>query len=217
MEQYIVYKHTSPSGKVYIGITKRKPEKRWDNGKGYAHSPHMRAAINKYGWENFEHEVLLAGLTKEEAEAAEIRLIAEYRSNDRRYGYNADAGGSAPGRMSEETRRKIAAHMYGDNNPTRRYGHPMKGKKHTEEARKRMSEAAKKRPRRPCSPELKRRLREAQQKCPVRDLETGQTYEGIHEAAEATGCQATKICAVCKGKRNKTGGKRWEYVKEARP
>ena len=32
---YTVYKHISPSGKVYIGITKRKPEYRWNKGKGY--------------------------------------------------------------------------------------------------------------------------------------------------------------------------------------
>lgn len=30
-----VYKHTSPSGKVYIGITGREPKLRWDNGNGY--------------------------------------------------------------------------------------------------------------------------------------------------------------------------------------
>lgn len=216
MQGYTVYKHTSPSGKVYIGITKQRPRKRWDNGRGYDHSPHMRAAINKYGWENFEHEILRTGLTKEEAEAEEIRLIALHRANDRRFGYNTDAGGSAPGHMAEETRRKIAERMKGDNNPTRKYGHPMQGKKHTAEARARMAEAARNRPRRPCSPELKATLRAAQKKRPVRDLETGQEYAGIHEAAEATGLQATKICAVCRGKRNKTGGKRWEYVKESK-
>ena len=32
---YIVYRHTSPSGKVYIGITSYKAEIRWNNGKGY--------------------------------------------------------------------------------------------------------------------------------------------------------------------------------------
>ena len=32
---YTVYKHISPSGKVYIGITKRKPEYRWNKGKSY--------------------------------------------------------------------------------------------------------------------------------------------------------------------------------------
>lgn len=28
---YCVYKHTSPNGKVYIGITKKKPNDRWEN------------------------------------------------------------------------------------------------------------------------------------------------------------------------------------------
>ena len=32
---YAVYKHTTPSGKVYIGITGRAVEKRWENGKVY--------------------------------------------------------------------------------------------------------------------------------------------------------------------------------------
>ena len=30
---YTVYKHISPSGKIYVGITKQKPEYRWNNGK----------------------------------------------------------------------------------------------------------------------------------------------------------------------------------------
>lgn len=32
MNNYCVYKHTSPSGKVYAGITKLKPKYRWNNG-----------------------------------------------------------------------------------------------------------------------------------------------------------------------------------------
>lgn len=32
---YIVYKHTTPCGKVYIGITSKTPSQRWQNGKGY--------------------------------------------------------------------------------------------------------------------------------------------------------------------------------------
>lgn len=35
MNNYCVYKHTSPSGKVYVGITELKPKYRWNNGKGY--------------------------------------------------------------------------------------------------------------------------------------------------------------------------------------
>ena len=35
MKNFIVYKHTSPNGKVYIGITKQNPKQRWGNGSGY--------------------------------------------------------------------------------------------------------------------------------------------------------------------------------------
>lgn len=35
MRNWIVYKHTSPSGKVYIGITNQPANKRWKNGMGY--------------------------------------------------------------------------------------------------------------------------------------------------------------------------------------
>lgn len=32
---YYVYKHIFPNGKVYIGITCKKPIYRWNNGNGY--------------------------------------------------------------------------------------------------------------------------------------------------------------------------------------
>lgn len=32
---WCLYRHTTPSGKVYIGITSYKPEYRWNNGRGY--------------------------------------------------------------------------------------------------------------------------------------------------------------------------------------
>lgn len=217
MDSYTVYKHTSPSGKVYIGITRKKPEKRWDNGRGYKHCPHMAAAVKKYGWENIRHEILATGLTKVEAEALEVQLIAAYKSNDRRYGYNTDAGGSAPGRMAPESREKLSAGMRGDNNPTRRYGHPFQGKRHTEESKRKMSAAASARTGRVVTDATKAKLRQAQKKTPVRDVSSGRVFAGIHEAAEATGLSATKICAVCKGKRKSTGGIRWEYVKEENP
>lgn len=34
-KRYYLYRHTTPSGKVYIGITCQKPENRWNNGRGY--------------------------------------------------------------------------------------------------------------------------------------------------------------------------------------
>ena len=44
MDKYLVYKHTTPSGKVYIGITKRKAEERWLEGRGYKYNKHFSSA-----------------------------------------------------------------------------------------------------------------------------------------------------------------------------
>lgn len=90
---YCVYKHTAPNGKVYVGITSKNPCERWQNGYGYKNNTHFWNAIVKYGWENFKHEILLDGLTKEEACQKENELIAEYKSNDSNYGYNLSSGG----------------------------------------------------------------------------------------------------------------------------
>ena len=67
MADYIVYKHTSPSGKVYIGITGRTVKERWGkNGNGYKYCPYFYRAIKKYGWDNIKHEILYEGLTEDE-------------------------------------------------------------------------------------------------------------------------------------------------------
>lgn len=47
MNNYIVYKHTSPSGKIYIGITSKVPRKRWSNGNGYLNNDYFTKAIKK--------------------------------------------------------------------------------------------------------------------------------------------------------------------------
>lgn len=107
---YVVYKHTTPSGKVYIGITGKKPEKRWQSGSGYKQNKHFYRAIMKYGWDNIKHEIVEDGLTKEQACDLEIKLIAEYDSTNPDKGYNHSTGGecSAVGvHHSAETRRKL--------------------------------------------------------------------------------------------------------------
>lgn len=74
---YCVYKHTCPGGEVYYGITGRKPERRWNNGLGYSKQPEFFSLIINYGWGNIKSEVLLEGLSKEEALRIEALLIAE--------------------------------------------------------------------------------------------------------------------------------------------
>ena len=105
---YTVYKHIFPNNKIYIGITNRDVKSRWrKDGKGYINCPRMNNAIQKYGWNNVQHEILYKNLTKEEAEQKEIELIAQYKSNQRDYGYNIANGGNHKGKHSEDTKKKI--------------------------------------------------------------------------------------------------------------
>lgn len=74
---WTVYAHIAPNGKMYVGITKKKnPNERWRDGKGYEYQPHFYNAIQKYGWDNFQHEIVASGLTCDEAGKMEQILIA---------------------------------------------------------------------------------------------------------------------------------------------
>lgn len=107
---FIVYRHTCPNGKVYIGITHRTAKQRWQYGNGYRHNPRFQNAIHKYGWDNIKHEILFENLTKEDAEREEIRLISEHKSNQREFGYNQTAGGmvNMGFHVSEQGRKNIS-------------------------------------------------------------------------------------------------------------
>lgn len=99
--------HISPSGKKYIGITCQNPKKRWKNGKGYEGNKYFYSAINKYGWDGFQHVIITKGLTKEEACWLEIELIKVWDSINKEKGYNIATGGETPS-PTEETRRKMS-------------------------------------------------------------------------------------------------------------
>lgn len=112
MKNYIVYKHTSPNGKVYIGITCQNPEYRWNHGRGYYQNKYFTAAIDKYRWENFTHEILFSGLSKEDACRMEKALIKKYDSMNPHKGYNQTEGGDdgcLGFKMTDEMKSKISA------------------------------------------------------------------------------------------------------------
>ena len=90
-DKYTVYIHISPSNKKYIGITSQNVKKRWQNGYGYKTNKYFWRAIQKYGWDNFEHEILFENLTVDEAKEKEIELIKLYNTY-RPNGYNLTFG-----------------------------------------------------------------------------------------------------------------------------
>ena len=107
-KKYCVYVHTNKvNGKRYVGITSMLPGERWANGHGYRSNVLFYRAIQKYGWESFEHSVLFDGLTREEAYEKEIELISTFKASNPRFGYNIDKGGNGSNRISEATREKL--------------------------------------------------------------------------------------------------------------
>lgn len=93
---YSVYKiSNSINSKVYIGVTRRPMRTRWKCHIGDARRGskfHFHRAINKYGSEFFQIEILLSGMTSTEAAEAEVRLIHE--NDSYRNGYNETRGGN---------------------------------------------------------------------------------------------------------------------------
>ena len=138
---WTVYIHTNKeNGKVYIGITGQPVERRWrSDGNGYKKCLLFYRAIQKYGWDSFEHKILHEVKTKEEAEALEQKLIKEYKSNNVEFGYNIANGGRVH-HISEQTKKKISQTLkenYVKEN------HPNYGKKYSEEFKKKLSDAHK--------------------------------------------------------------------------
>lgn len=182
----IVYIHTSPSGKRYVGITSQKPEQRWRNGNGYRNNEYFFRAIEKYGWHNFAHEILYTGLSEDDANRMEEKLINDYDLTNPKNGYNLHTGGLHH-KSSDDTRRKISESRKG------RYGgkdNPFFGKKHSEETLKQM--------------------RKQVEKYSL-DGEYIETYLSVKDAAKSVGADSSEIVKVCKGKRKVCAGFQWKY------
>lgn len=220
---YIVYQHKNKiNGKVYIGITSQKPEQRWGSqGCNYKSSPHFYSAIQKYGWDNFEHNILFTELTKEQACLKEQELIKEYNSMNREFGYNSTSGGDIF-TMNEETKQKISQAMMGNQN---NLGHPcseekkkkisnaQKGREFTEKHKQKLSEAAKNR-HVPCSEEKKQILKEKSHKKPVYCEELDKIFESVQECGRQLGIPATNISKLCNGRGKTLKGYHLRYYND---
>ena len=183
--------------RVYIGITKQSPQKRWQNGYGYKKTTYIFNAIKKYGWDNFEHLILLDNLYKEEAEELEKEYIKLYRANKKGYGFNLNEGGSSP-IITEEQKRKISE--------------TEKGKKVSQETKDKLSKSIRKYYSENGPTENMKKHYKSIIK-PVICIETGKIYYGQKELKKE-GYNTAMVNTVCNHKRKTTSGLHWEFYKE---
>lgn len=246
---FTVYCHINKiNGKRYVGITGRDVRKRWLNGKGYQGSIHFNNAINKYGWDNFEHQIIAENLTKTEAEEMEIKLIKELKTQDARYGYNVADGGNLSSKeinqrisdtlrghtVSESTKEKISKKLIGRKIPqdiVQKAVEKRRGRHLTEEQKRKISESEKGKI---VSDETKEKLRikakgnknmlgkkhtfesrqkmsESARKRMVENLDNGNVYNSIKEAASVEDVTWSTIYRHCSGK-SKT--QKWKYFEK---
>lgn len=134
------------NGKMYFGITENTFTERYGgNVAKHTHNDHLKRSIQKYGIENFEiNEQFDVAYNEDDLWDLEDMYMCIYNTLDPKYGYNKKRSGrkhKGYGKLSEESKRKISETVkkkYADG-----YVNPVKGKKHTEESKRKNSEAHK--------------------------------------------------------------------------
>lgn len=99
--------------KRYIGQSQWKNNKRLNNHRSALNrnrhtNDHLQSAWNKYGKEVFEFNKIAYAKSFVELDGLEASLVTQYKSDDRRYGYNVrKAGEVAVHQHADETKRLI--------------------------------------------------------------------------------------------------------------
>jgi group I intron endonuclease len=112
MNDYLVYVHTSPSGKSYVGLTNNYKRRCKEHKITHlSECVNIARAIKKYGWDNFTHTIVDSGLSLDVANELEEFLIEELNTLAPN-GYNLTTGGNARIK-SPESKAKTSASLMG--------------------------------------------------------------------------------------------------------
>jgi len=238
MKEWIVYRHTSPSGKVYIGITSNVKDRWANNGYNYCrYNSIFKHAIERYGWDNIQHEILLEGCSKSEANYAERYLIKWYKTHGLSYNITDGGEGSLGRFVSDATREKSRISNLGQKRTKEQCmniskGHytdvalttsrenikkahnSWKGSHHTDVTRRRMSERAKGRDMSKAI-EASRKVKHIGPIKPIIQLDLNNFiinyFSSISEAKKYLGKTSNSIENCLQGRAKTAFGYRWEY------
>ena len=191
---YTVYAHRNlKNGKSYVGMTSRKPNERWRSGKGYKNNLRMWNDIQESDWnKDWEHSII--GQFEDKQEALNIESMFIWLFDSTNDGYNISTYDRNSYKRTDKTRRKNSEAHTGEK-------HPMYGKHHSEDTKRKMSEAHKEKIYANTKPILQF----------SKSGELIAEYSSLTKASRQTGCSAPNICSCCKGKYKSAGGFIWKY------
>lgn len=213
MYGYIYLTTNKLNGKQYIGQHKSK---KWDNNyKGSGQ--HLKSAFKKYGKDNFECHIISTADSLEELNEMEMVYIDLYCTMFTGYNLNEGGDGNKGYEHTEESKKKMAESLKGENNPCY-------GKHFSEETRKKMAEShnghiVPEETKKKIAERLKGYFtsEEARKKTSIpvvrltKEGEFVSEYFGTREAERQTGIAQQNITACCKGRLKSAGGFKWMY------
>lgn len=215
----IIYKITSPTGRLYIGQTKNYPKRLGDYKRcaRYEYDSILINSIKKHGIDLHVFEIVeeCENETLSEREIFWIKELKTYWKEDEK-GMNMTTGGEVGSGtwMHDRERRKKQAERFTSN------GNPFYGKKHTEENKRkasvRSSEYNKKNGVRipEWGAEKGRDVVRRPVVCYNSNGEFVNEYKCGRDAAKELKLVHTSISEVCSGKRTHTGGYVFKYKEE---
>ena len=214
LNTFAVYCHYFPNGKVYVGLTCHCDdieEKRFGhNGYKYNKQPLVYRAIQKYGWDNIQHEIIAKYVSRESAVNIEKDLIALHKSNERDHGYNISPGGEDGSYHSEESRKKMSEQRRGKKKSEehrRKIGESNRGRVMSAETRKKIADKA--RGRKHDTMNDPRNMPVLQYR--ISDGSFVGRYISLNEAARETNASISHISECAKNKRRQEMGCVWVY------
>lgn len=108
---YCVYAHINKqNGKMYIGITNNINQRWSSNGLQYKGCNHFYNAVLKYGWDSFEHIIIISNISVSMANEIEKQLIKKY--NTINSGYNIKSGGEGGGELGKNHHKSKPLYQY---------------------------------------------------------------------------------------------------------
>lgn len=204
------------NGKKYIGQSVDM-QSRWCKHKSELNrnshdNDYLQKSWNKYGADNFKFYVV-EFCDIDRLDELEVYYIDLYKTLDRNKGYNLISGGSFNKSYHPETRLKMSKSQIGhivslesrikisrNHADCSGRNNGMYGKNHTEEAKKKISNANKGK----MSPKRNHNN--------VYCVELNKIFEDATEAAKELNLDSSCILKCCRGERKTCGGYHWEFI-----